>query len=144
MNYFACIVLVFPALVSGNSPIVISDHVQTNYFVKEQKLETAKRKAPKVASLTSMGIRYQQGIKIRQNSQQSGGWIDAIEVSSGRVLWSKLIYEEPIVATEERDVQEVFIVEIKMDKSLTLLLLLDERNRRWSLNLQDLTVKSLD
>lgn len=136
--------LIFFTIVLGNNPSVAPEYLNLNSSKKDAQLEQNKRRAPKGASLTAAGIRYEQGIKIRQNNQQTGGWIDAIELSSGNVLWSKLIYDNPIDETEERDVQDVFIVEIKMDKSLKFLLLLDERNKRWSLNLQNLTVKSLD
>jgi len=60
---------------------------------------------------------------------QNGGYIAANEIASGRELWLLKVYDVPYDPKRERDVQDTFIVDMKLDSSGSVVLIRDELDR---------------
>lgn len=106
--------------------------------VKERSMESAKRRGPSVRPVEHQGVRYEQLRRARdQGFAQAGGVIAATEIASGRQLWVVQLYETAFDPAEERDAQEVYVAELRMDEKSGLLRALDERRRVWWLRPQD-------
>lgn len=108
---------------------------------KESSMESSKKRAPAVKPVVHKGIRYEQvrGARAR-GFEQNGGVIAAIEVSSGNELWTLQVYKTEYDPREEKDVQDVYIEEMRVDAKANALILRDERGRRFSVNLTDRSV----
>jgi hypothetical protein len=104
-------------------------------------MESSKRRAPAAKPVTHKGIRYEQlrGAKSR-GFGQSGGIIAAIDVASGRELWTLQLYATQYDPHEETDVQEVYIEEMRIDAKSDTLIARDERGRTFVVDLKDRTV----
>ena len=103
--------------------------------------ESAKRRAPRVAHVLHKGIRYEilQGARTR-GFKQNGGVISAIDVSSGKELWTLLVYATQYDESEESDVQDVFITEMHLSSEGRALHLKTEDQRNFVVNLSDRSV----
>lgn len=100
-------------------------------------LALAKRIAPKeVPPVVHAGIEYSVPL-----GADKLGIVRAREEAGGKVLWEQKIYEVEFNPKLERDVQWVFISDLKMEgKSL---IITDERNRRYALNPETREVRPL-
>lgn len=106
--------------------------------VKERSMESAKRRGPSARPVEHEGVRYEQLRRARdQGFAQAGGVIAATEIASGRQLWVVQLYQTTFDPAEERDVQEVYVAELRMDEKSGLLRAQDERRRVWWLRPQD-------
>ena len=70
----------------------------------------------------------------------AGGVIAAIDTATDKQLWAVQLYETTFDAAEERDAQEVYVSELKIDAKSKTLIATDERKRRWQIKLADHTV----
>lgn len=112
--------------------------------IKEKSMESAKRRVPKVKPLTHQGVRYEPLRHARDNGfSQSGGVLAAVDVASGKTLWTRQLYQTPFDANEELDVQEVYIETLALDARSASLVATDERRRRWRVKLADGQVEAL-
>jgi hypothetical protein len=69
----------------------------------------AKRPAPKdVPPVMAGGIRY------TAPARDGGGYVEARDVRSGKLLWELRVYEIKIDQNLERDVQDIFITSLKV------------------------------
>lgn len=66
---------------------------------------------------------------------QKGGWVEARDPRSKRLLWQVQIYKTEYVEALEKDVQDVFIKSMTLDKVHNLLIMSDEKSRVFILNL---------
>ncbi len=89
----------------------------------------------KVPPISNATTRFQVLLGARRRFGQSGGVVQAIDLASGEELWAVVIYPQQYDPTEERDYQEVFIQSMAFDEHGQSLLLADERQRRFSLDL---------
>ena len=101
-------------------------------------LAEAKRGAPaEVLPLTVGNIEY--SAPHRNGTQKQMGLIEAHDLRSGKLIWSRQIYAVKYDPDLEGDVQDVFI------KSITVqgnnLIITNERNSKYQLNLNSLKVK---
>jgi len=111
---------------------------------KEKTMESAKRRVPTVKPLLHQGVRYEVLRRAReQGFAQSGGVLAAVEVASGKTLWTRQLYETSFDANEERDVQEVYVESLALDAKTGSLVATDERKRRWRVQLADGKVEPL-
>jgi hypothetical protein len=62
---------------------------------------------------------------------QNGGYIAAHDIASGRELWLLKVYGVAYDPQRERDVQDTFIVEMKLDATGALVLIRDELERSY-------------
>src|SRR6187200_2717110 len=77
----------------------------------------AKRSAPKeVAPVVVEGVRYTvPHFGAFRGRSQNGGYVDAEEAKTGKPIWSRMIYRVQYDPKREKDVQDVFITEIKVE-----------------------------
>lgn len=104
-------------------------------------MESAKRRAPSAKPVTHLGIKYEQMRRPTEHGfTQSGGVIAAIDTATEKQLWAVQLYETKFDSAEERDAQEVYVSELKIDAKAQALIATDERKRRWMIKLSDHTV----
>lgn len=107
-------------------------------------MESAKRRAPAAKPVVHQGIRYEQLRRPQEHGyRQGGGVIGAVDLASGRMLWTLQLFETTFDPQEERDAQEVYLSELAIDAKAGLLLAVDERRRRWQVRLADRSVSQL-
>ena len=104
-------------------------------------MESAKRRAPSAKPVIHLGVKYEQMRRPTEHGfTQSGGVIAAIDTVSDKQLWAVQLYETKFDVSEERDAQEVYVSELKIDAKAKALIATDERKRRWMIKLDDHTV----
>lgn len=107
-------------------------------------MESAKRRAPTASPVQHNGIRYEQMRRPReQGFTQGGGVIAATDEASGEQIWAVQLYETVFDAKEERDAQEVYVSELRIEAEGDVLIATDERKRRWQVNLHEHSVSLL-
>lgn len=97
----------------------------------------AKRVAPApVRPVTVAGIRYEAALATRARGlPQEGGYVAAIDIRTGSELWLQRIYETQYEPRLEEDVQDIFILRMKAGAGGRTLEIVDELDRRYSLDL---------
>lgn len=107
-------------------------------------MESAKRRVPQVAPVTSGGIRYEalKGARSR-GFAQNGGIIAAIDTATGQELWTLVLYQTQYDTQEEADVQDVFITSLALSKDGQQLLAKSENKKSYSVNLADRAITVL-
>jgi len=92
--------------------------------------------APAVEPIVYQGVRYTV-----PNDKGTKGYVVASDAGTGQQLWKKTIFRKWICPCLEHDVQWVFIK--RMGLNAGRLILVDERDRRYSLDLRTRSVKRL-
>lgn len=111
---------------------------------KETSMESAKRRAPAAKPVVHQGIRYEQLRRPQEHGfSQGGGVIGAFNESTREKVWAVQLYETTFDPKEERDAQEVYVSELKIDAKDKALIAVDERKRRWRIQLDDGSVTQL-
>jgi hypothetical protein len=100
-------------------------------------LTWSKRAGPPLVS----SVIYQNTKYIAPNSDGRRAYIEAQDVKTGRKLWEQTIFTTPVIPLLEEDVQWVFIKGLRIEKGH--LVITDEKNRRYFLNLITRKVKRL-
>lgn len=95
---------------------------------------------PVVAPVTLHGVRYEAPADGRDDDGQAGGYIVARDVRSGRELWRQRIYATTYDPHLEQDVQDVHIRTLRAGRGGRSLEIVDERDRRYALDLATRTV----
>ena len=72
--------------------------------------------------------------------KQNGGFVEARDPKTKELLWRVQIYETVYEDELEKDVQDIFIKSITLKKSHNLLILIDEIERVFVLNLESKAV----
>ena len=91
--------------------------------------------APIVPDVISHGVRYEAGY-------HHGGVVEAFSNSKkNRLLWQKRIYRVKYDPYLGKDIQDIFITDLKLKRDL--LIIKDEKNRKYSLNLRTREVRRL-
>lgn len=91
-------------------------------------MESQDRDVPRPKAVTAGGVRYEVVRNARmQGFEQSGGIVAAIDIKTKAPLWTLKIYPVSFDPKEERDVQEVFITELKVDATGRQLTVTNER-----------------
>ena len=104
-------------------------------------MESAKRRAPSAKPVTHLGVRYEQMRRPGEHGfTQAGGVIAAIDVAKDKQLWAVQLYETKFDPAEERDAQEVYVSELRIDTKTQALIATDERKRHWMIKLADHSV----
>jgi hypothetical protein len=73
---------------------------------------------------------------------QNGGYLAAVDVDSGKELWTLKVYDVAYDPDMEEDVQDVFIKAMSVNGSGTELTVTDERGRRFVVNLKSRTSRA--
>lgn len=101
-------------------------------------LTEAKRGAPAEALPVTVGnIEY--SAPHRNGTQKQMGFIEARDLKSGKLIWSRQIYAVKYDPDLEGDVQDVFIKSITAEGNH--LIITNERNSKYQLDLNSLEVK---
>ncbi|MGH8666364.1 MAG: hypothetical protein ACREUX_19045 [Burkholderiales bacterium] len=104
-----------------------------------------KRSAPpKVEPVEHRGVRYAvvRGAKGR-GLPQNGGYIEATELASGRSLWLVKVYEVVYDRDIEDDKRDVYISRLRLDSARSRLLIENERDERFAVELDGSKVHKL-
>lgn len=103
---------------------------------------SAKRAAPSdIAPVHYRGVIFRVVHWEADNFIQNGGYIEAVDSATGKLLWGKLVYALKYDSKLERDVQDVFIKEMAIDTVQKKLKIKDERNKSYIVNVPDFMVK---
>jgi hypothetical protein len=77
----------------------------------------AKRAAPKnVTPVISEGVMYSAPHRGRTKGEQNGGFIQAVDLDTGKFLWELQVYQIKYDPKLERDVQEIYITSLELVK----------------------------
>lgn len=113
-------------------------------ITKETTMESAKRRAPAAKPVVHEGIRYEQLRRPQEHGfSQGGGVIGAFNESTRVKVWAVQLYETAFDPKEERDAQEVYVSDLKIDAKAKALIAVDERKRRWRIQLSDGSVTQI-
>jgi len=98
---------------------------------------------PDVKPVTIGGVRYEAIHWGRERGlEQNGGYIAAIDAKSGKELWILKIYQIDYIPKLETDVQDLFIESMKAGANGQSLEIVDEKGRRYTVNLKNKKVSS--
>jgi outer membrane protein assembly factor BamB len=103
----------------------------------------AKRSSPKeVKPVVAAGVRYRvEHFGVKLGRPQNGGYVDAENVKTGKLLWSRMVYRVRYDTNLEKDAQDVFIIEIKLVHGR--LLVKTERSEEFEMDLASGRVRAL-
>lgn len=76
--------------------------------------------------------------------KQNGGVVDARDPKTNKLLWQVQIYKTEYDKALEKDVQDVFIKDLTLDKVHNLLIMSDEKSRVFVLNLATKKVTQIE
>ena len=101
----------------------------------------AKRKGPAtVASVEHAGIQYVvEHWKFKSGLNHNGGYIEARDAKSGAKLWGLRVYAINQNPNLESDVQDLFIVSMTLDDSKKRLIIRNEANHTYWVDLAQRT-----
>ena len=110
----------------------------SSFLLLATLLAEAKRGAPaEVLPVTVGNIEY--SAPHRNGTQKQMGFIEARDLKSGKLIWSRQIYAVKYDPDLEGDVQDVFIKSITVEGNH--LIITNERNSKYQLDLNSLEVK---
>jgi hypothetical protein len=109
------------------------------FLVLVSMTSMAKRADPQqVAPVEYDGIIYKTlPWAIDNGTNQNGGFIQAIDKSSSRVLWQLQIYSTKYTSSIERDVQDIFITSIEINSEHNILLIENEKGLIYKVSIKD-------
>ena len=101
-----------------------------------------RRLPPELAPIAVGGVVYKE---LRQGNklgyEQKGGFLVATDKKTGEVLWHVRVYEGHIAADKEADVQEVFFIRMKLLPGGTEILVENELEKKFVINLENHSVR---
>jgi hypothetical protein len=112
-------------------------------MIASANMAEAKRVAPKeVPSVVAGGIRFKvPHFGALHNRPQNGGYVEAWDVKTGKLLWDRMVYRVHCVANLEKDVQDDFISEITVKGGH--LFVKTERSETFDMDLETGKVRAL-
>jgi len=112
-------------------------------FLVFASVAVAKRIGPaEVKPINFEGITYSVPPFINDDSKQNGGFLEARD-SKGQLLWRVQIYKTIYNPILEQDVQDIFITTLSLDKLHKFLLMSDEKQRTFAVDLSTKKVSRL-
>ena len=78
------------------------------------------------------------------NGSQNGGVVEARHPKTKKLLWRIQVYKTAYDEGLEKDVQDVFIKSLSIDKTHNLLIMSDEKGRIFALNLKTKRVTQIE
>jgi hypothetical protein len=106
---------------------------------------SAKREVPsEVPTIIFEGVEYSvPHFGFENGSKQNGGFVKAANEKSNEVMWVKRIYKIWYNPFKERDAQDIFITNMQLSSDNAHLVITNERNEKYSLNIGTLKLKRL-
>jgi hypothetical protein len=102
-----------------------------------QQLAKERREVPAPAALLHQGVRYEAVHWTQARGLgQNGGYVQALDPSTGSVLWVHRIYAIAYDPAMEQDKQDRFITRLAVAENGEALLVVDERGGRYLLDLR--------
>lgn len=100
----------------------------------------AKRSAPaEVKPVVYQGIRYTAPHWVNENGKRiAGGYVEATDVKTNKKRWRIKVYATQYDSQVEKDVQDVFITSLAIEKDT--LVVVNQRNERYEINLKSRNV----
>ena len=100
-------------------------------------MQMKKREAPRpVPAVELDGVRYEPIVfGLARGLSQNGGYLAAIDGSSGRELWVQKIYDVVYDDSMEGDKQDVFVTRLAIDKNKRVIVVENERGERFVFDL---------
>lgn len=96
---------------------------------------------PKVAPVTHNGVRYEQVMNgLRQGLPHRTGYLNAIDVASGKSLWTLQVYQTKPDSAFEADVQDVYFTSMALQADANALCVMTEDKQCWIVQLADRSV----
>lgn len=139
--------IMLPACGNGASPGVPTRHTEEspmNTPANDRPSRSSSRmRAPEVASVEHNGVRYTQLQAPSSEGLPPGGYVVATAIASGKRLWIARLYETAIDPRRETDVQIVFLRSMTLAPAGDALLITDEKNRNYAVQLSDGAVRNL-
>ncbi|UJX24315.1 hypothetical protein [Pseudoalteromonas sp. CF6-2] len=84
------------------------------------------------------GVKYEAVPWALENgTTQNGGFVRAVEVESGEVIWAKQIYKTKYKRGLERDVQDVFIVKLEVESTTGIIKIENEVGMQYRVKLSN-------
>ena len=104
---------------------------------------SARRRPPReVPPVVRGGIKYTvPHFGSLHGKQEDGGYVQAWDVKSGKLLWDRMVYRVAYEPNLEKDVQDVFIVNIRVTGKK--LFVKNESNERFEMDLDGGEVRAL-
>jgi hypothetical protein len=104
--------------------------------------DAKRRPPPEVTPVVAGEIRYTvPHFGALHGKEQNGGYVQAWEVGSGKLLWDRMIYRVVYDAKLERDAQDVFIARISVEGGT--LLVENDLGERFEMDLGKGAVKAV-
>lgn len=101
-----------------------------------------RRLPPELDPIVVDGVVYKE---LRQGNklgyEQKGGFLVATDKKTGNILWHVRVYEVHFDAAKESDVQEVFFTQMKLLPGGTEILVENELEKRFVVNLESHSVR---
>lgn len=101
-----------------------------------------RRLPPELPAIVVGDVAYKE---LRQGNklgyEQKGGFLVATDKKTGEMLWHVRVYAVQIVATKESDVQEVFFTQMKLLPGGAEILIANELEKKFIVNLENHSVK---
>jgi hypothetical protein len=103
----------------------------------------ARRRAPKeVAPVAAAGIKYKvPHFGAFHGQTQNGGYVQAWDLKSKKLLWDRMVYRVVYQPNRETDVQDVFIVQLRINHGR--LFVKTERGHKFEMDLSSGHVRAL-
>lgn len=99
---------------------------------------------PEVAPVAAGGVRFQAPPFTRvAGLPRNGGYVEAIDIASGRRLWLVDVVGPQPDDGKEGDKQDLFLTELRLSADGRALLLADEAGRRYRMDLATRKVRAL-
>ena len=77
-------------------------------------------------------------------TMQNGGYIQVLDAKTGVEVWGVQIYKTQYDDNLEKDVQDVFILRMKINFSNTVLTVIDELGRQYEIDLKTKKVQTIE
>lgn len=118
-----------------NQSNLIEEHTMSNEI---PSISGSRGRAPQVQAIVHHGIIYEQLLSpSKQGLDSFGGYVIAIEKSTGKQLWIAKLYSVEENSNLESDVQRVFFKSMQLAPTGDALLIEDEHHRHYHVRLAD-------
>jgi hypothetical protein len=134
------LVLSIPFIALATTEMAAADATVAQAVIAQAKkgipMKSAKRRVPEPEPVVHNGVRYEVefGGK-RRGFPHRGGVIAAVDEATGQVRWTVVVYRVTFNPNKEEDAQEVFITDLALSDDRRHLLVTNEENRRFSVDL---------
>ena len=121
---------------ASNTPIANEENIMTTPADDLPTRSSSRIAAPKVEAVNHNGVRYEQLKSPSSEDLSPGGYVMVTDIATGDRLKIIKVYDTVIDPNKESDVQIVFFKKLELNKQGDALLIEDEKNRRYRVDLK--------